>query len=186
MSSSSATTLNCMGKVYMRRSRKCNSKEGIKDAQRAEACFIRALQLFRFSMVKSGDEKAIDTLYNLNEARDRQTKKKGILRNVRFDSPIQPKSPDASLLKKGHSESFDSELSSCYESDDETETSFNEFTEEKKSWYTSMGLSHIFNCGTIPVNDEIKAEVEDGRDDNEVKAEVQEEEAEVEPSKVSF
>jgi len=82
-----AGTLSNMGKVYMRKSKMSNGPEGRSDAKRAEACFLRALQLYRLSMIRSGNEKVAETLYNLSEAREWQNERKGILRNVQFDAP---------------------------------------------------------------------------------------------------
>jgi len=85
-----ASTLSNMGKVYMRKSKMSNGPDGRSDAKRAEACFVRALQLYRLSLVRSGNEKVTETLYNLSEAREWQKERKGILRNVQFDSPVLP------------------------------------------------------------------------------------------------
>lgn len=90
MNPSSASTLNSMGKIFMHRSNACNTSEGIQDAKRAESCFLQAMQSFRLSMVSSGNERVIDTLYNLNEARERQTQTKGILRSVSFAHQPEP------------------------------------------------------------------------------------------------
>ena len=65
-----APTLSNMGRVYMRRRQPSNSVEGQKDAKRAEVCFVRAVQLYRMSLVKNASEKVTETLYNLNQARE--------------------------------------------------------------------------------------------------------------------
>ena len=78
-----------MGKVFLRRSNAINTNEAIHDAKRAENCFLQAIQAFRLSMVSSGNEKVIDTLYNLNEARERQAQNKGILRSVSFRRDVK-------------------------------------------------------------------------------------------------
>mmetsp|Transcript_124 Transcript_124/g.168 ORF Transcript_124/g.168 Transcript_124/m.168 type:complete len:379 (+) Transcript_124:167-1303(+) len=137
MSTNSAATLNCMGRVYMRRSRLSNADEGKKDAQRAEACFLRALQLYRFSMFRNGNEKVADTLYNLNQARERQKKQQGILRNVRFEAPPQ------------NADSFDSTCVTFSDDDGTLEESImTALSEDKdKSWYTALGLGYLFRCG---------------------------------------
>jgi hypothetical protein len=85
----SATTLNNMGKVYMRISVSSNNQSGHDDAKRAEACFIKALQLYRLSMVRSGNSRVSETLYNLSHAREWQNERKGILKNVRFEAPTE-------------------------------------------------------------------------------------------------
>jgi len=82
-----AGTLSSMGKVYMRKSKMSNGVEGRSDAKRAEACFLRVLQLYRLSMIRSGNEKVAEALFNLSEAREWQNQRKGILRNVQFDAP---------------------------------------------------------------------------------------------------
>ena len=76
-----------MGKVFLRRSRDSPQEEAIKDAKRAEACFLRALKLFRLAMISNGNEKVVDTLCNLSESRERQgnRKKKSSTRKVRFE-----------------------------------------------------------------------------------------------------
>ena len=149
-----------MGKVYMRRSRASNSKQAAKDADRAEACFLRALQIFRFSMVRSGNEKVIETLYNLNEARERQTKKEGILRSVRFESSNFVNTERHNIHNMPSSAS---DLSSFGESDDnddnddndDEEQSFIELENEKRNCHTDLGLSRIFNCGAVDYRDDI-------------------------------
>lgn len=154
MNSNSASTLNCMGKVYMRRSRASNSKQASRDAERAEACFLRALQIFRFSMVRSGNEKVIDTLYNLNEARERQTKKEGILRNVRFESSNFVNTEQHNINNMPSSASDSSSFGESDDDDDEEERSFIEVNNEKSDCHTDLGFSRIFNCGAVDYRDD--------------------------------
>ena len=145
MDPSSAFTLNCMGKVYMRKSKASNSKEAIKDVERAEACFLRALQLFRFSMVKSGNEKVVDTLCNLNEARERQARKEGILRNVRFKASTVGHTSEA-----GHNINYVPSSDSADESfwsEDEID-SFADLCDDKKNC-VDLGFLDLFSCGAI-------------------------------------
>ncbi len=130
-----------MGKVYMRKSKATNSKEAIKDAEKAEACFLRALQFFRFSMVNSGNEKVIDTLCNLNEARERQTKKEGILRNVRFDPSTFQNTEENNVKSEPSSDSAES---SCYSSDEDVNKCYSDLSEEKKNCSDLLGF---FKCG---------------------------------------
>lgn len=86
MNSYSASTLSCMGKVFLRRSKTAKPEEVVKDAKRAEACFLRALKLYRLSMISNGNEKVVDTLCYLSEAREKQGnfKPKSSLRRVRW------------------------------------------------------------------------------------------------------
>ena len=159
MNPNSATTLNSMGKVYLRKASSSSTKEALKDAKRAEGCFLRALQLFRLSMVKSGNEKVVDTLYNLNEARERQTKKKGILRNVRFQST----NVQTSRRSGGEASETDDSLSISVSEEevvDEVITKYSSFSEtsEGTTWYFDMGFVNLFNCGATDARDDYEIE----------------------------
>ena len=125
-----APTLNNMGKLYLRRTKPSNYKEAQEDAKRAETCFMRAMQLYRMSMVKNTSGRLTETIYNMNEARERQSGKKGILRNVRFDSQPNERLFDAAAISFG-SEDTSSVGSTVYT---ETTSAYNDF------------ISY-FNCG---------------------------------------
>lgn len=136
----------------MRRSRASNSKEATKDAERAEACFLRALQLFRLSMVRNSNEKVIDTLYNLNEARERQTKKGGILRSVRFEESTFANSGNHNT---NNLPSSGSEDSSTYLSEDMDKfQSYSDLSEDKRLCYADLSFLQMFNCGTMEMRDD--------------------------------
>ena len=130
-----------MGKIYMRKSKSSNTEMGMEDAKRAEACFLRALQLLRFSMVRSGNEKVVDTLYCLNEARERQAQKKSILRNVRFEiPPINTKELNLNVASSDSGEYCSSEdLSGLSSYSDLT-------TEEKKLCFFDLSFTEFFSC----------------------------------------
>jgi len=82
----SADTLSIMGQLYLRRTA-TSSDERMKDAKRAEVCFVRALHLYRLASMSNGDQRITETLYNLMNARQSQLGKgTGILRNVRFEA----------------------------------------------------------------------------------------------------
>jgi hypothetical protein len=135
-----APTLNNMGRVYMRRANPSNYAEAQEDAKQAEVCFNRALQLYRMSLVKNTSERVTDTIYYMNQARERQSGKRGILRNVRFDSqPIQ---------RQYTAKSFGS-----YGSDDESSVtsssmaSSSVFTTATDATDGAFGLMALFQCG---------------------------------------
>jgi len=146
----SASTLNYMGKIYMRKSKASNSKEGTKDAERAEACFLRALQLLRFSMVPNSNEKVVDTLCFLNAARERQTSKMGILRNVRFDAP-----PINTEELKIDTSSSDSEETSgsCSEDISKLSTYSDLSRDDRRAYQHDSGFASFFSCVPIDVNE---------------------------------
>ena len=126
-----ATTLNNMGRVYMRRTKPSNTTEAHKDAKRAEVCFVRAVQLYRMALVKSGSDKVTETLYNLSQAREWQAGgKKGILRNVRFEP--QP-------VKK--------EYTDIISSDSSDEESFASTVVSEVSNTHGFGFASFFRCG---------------------------------------
>lgn len=179
MSPYSASTLSSMGKVFMRRSKVYNNKEGIKDAIRAEGCFLRALQLYRASMCGNSNEKVVDTLFNLNEARERQTTNKSILRKVRFkkeatrsnssDCESEPtflaSGTDAKNKNtKTKTNNVDSIASSRHSYDDTR----SEWSKDSRSLYSSsyweddsvnwgsligFGYQYICNCGALNINE---------------------------------
>ncbi len=171
MSPNSASTLSSMGKVFMRRSKVYNNKEGIKDAKRAEGCFLRALQLYRASMFGNANEKVVDTLFNLNEARERQTTNKSILRKVRFKKESMSKSNSSDCESeptfkntKLKTNNVDSIASSRHSYDDTR----SEWSKDSRSLYSSsyweddsvnwgnflgLGYRYICNCGALNVNE---------------------------------
>lgn len=82
----SADTLSIMGQLYLRRTA-TSRDERMKDAKRAEVCFVRALHLYRLASMSNGDQRITETLYNLMNARQSQLGKgTGHLRNVRFEA----------------------------------------------------------------------------------------------------
>ncbi len=128
----------------MRKFKDSNSKDGKKDAKRAEACFLRALQLFRLSMVRSGNEKVVDTICCLNEARECQIEKKGILRNVRFEVP--PLNTEQLNLDTSSSDSEES--SSCCSSQDISRLStYSDLSrDDRKLTFFDLGFTKFFSC----------------------------------------
>ena len=158
-----ATTLNNMGKLYMRRSRISNKdSEGQKDAKRAEVCFIRAVHLYRMSLVKNASEKVTEALYNLSQAREWQLERRGILRNVKFDASRKFRN-----AAHGNSEDFtnDSNSASSFDSDLETiESILSEVSNENKAgiglFGAHFGLDRFFGCGGIEQTELFNAPVE--------------------------
>ena len=60
----SADTLSIMGQLYLRRTA-TSRDERMKDAKRAEVCFVRALHLYRLASMSNGDQRITETLYKL-------------------------------------------------------------------------------------------------------------------------
>lgn len=119
---SSASTLNNMGHVYLRLSKASNGSEGQKDAKRAEACFLKALQLYRKSMTTStsGNEKVTEVSFNLAQARLWQQERKGILRNVRFGETVMSDTYDSTSREDSDiGDSQDSYSDGTYSVDDD-------------------------------------------------------------------
>lgn len=158
MNRHSASILSSMGKVFLRRSNASNSDEGIKDSQRAEACFLRALQVFKLSMIGNGNEKVVDTLCYLNEARQRIKMNKGILRKVRFDATAADVFSEYEFSSGSESDSFESDQSSLT---DIRGVQFNDYNKKvfcnykhstvdgQKAWYDFLGGVNIIDCGKI-------------------------------------
>jgi hypothetical protein len=134
--------LNNMGRAYMRRGDTTNFKDAQEDAKRAEACFDRALQLYRISLLKNGSERVTDVVFNLNRVREMQHEKKSILkRNVRFVTPP----------------SFEDELP-AQTLDDDSFASSDEgtaFTGRTGETTIGFGILSLFQCGDV--GDEIES-----------------------------
>lgn len=120
--SSSASTLNNMGLVYLRLSKASNGSEGQKDAKRAEACFLKSLQLYRKSISTSGYEKITEVSFNLAQARLWQQERKGILRNVRFGETVLSDTYDSTSRDDSDVEDSQDSLSDGTYSFDDDET----------------------------------------------------------------
>jgi len=126
----SADTLCIMGHLYVRRTAKSRD-ERMKDAKRAEVCFVRALHLYRLASMSNGDQRITETLYNLMNARQSQLGKgTGILRHVRFDAE-----PAIERQYTAYDMYEDDELASIVS---DINMTFGEFT---------LNLFGGFNCG---------------------------------------
>ena len=110
-----------MGLVYLRLSKASNGSEGQKDAKRAEACFMKSLQLYRKSIETNSYEKVTEVSFNLAQARFWQQERKGILRNVRFGETVMSDTIDSTSREES---TMDGSQGSCsegtYSDDDET------------------------------------------------------------------
>lgn len=135
-----APTLNNMGRIYMRRVNPANYAEAKEDAKRAEACFNRALQLYRMSLVKNASERLTDTIYHLRQAKELQAGKRGILRNVRFE----PRPIERQYTVKSYATYGSDEESSMASSHSASSSAVITTTSE-----TTMGLGFLsmFQCG---------------------------------------
>jgi len=146
-----ASTLMNIGKIYLRRSVDNKGGEAQKHAKRAEACFVRALQLYRISMVRSGNEKVSEVLYNLTYARDLLSGKRGgILKNVRFEQG------EAANIHEVHDLSKDAAFSDL--DDEELEDELRELAKNSESINRMLkkrdGVSNSFDSydGTVENN----------------------------------
>lgn len=83
MNIESAQTLDNMGRIYIQRLHTKQSKAITQDIKQAEACFTRAIQLYRASK----SDRVTETLCNLTKVRafNDSERGNGILKNVRFD-----------------------------------------------------------------------------------------------------
>jgi len=170
-----AGTLNYMGKVYMRKSKLSNGIEGRKDAKRAEVCFVRALQLYRLSMIRNGNDKVAETLYNLSDAREWQKQRKGILRNVRFDATTIP-TQHTTLTEDDHS-ILTYETYETYETVEEDLEKYSKnasllFNGERGSknkkesfWTGCLGLIHSFDSDSSSEGSSILIDEKDMKDE---------------------
>jgi len=108
MTIESAQTLNNMGRIYIQRLNTKQSEAITQDIKQAEACFMRAIQLYRASK----SDKVTETLCNLTKVRafnDSDSEGgNGILRNVRFDPQLVDRHKILDIADEDTATSFES------------------------------------------------------------------------------
>jgi|EP00979_Chaetoceros_neogracilis_P017085 hypothetical protein len=136
MTIQSAHTLNNMGRIYIQRLDTNQSQDVNQDVKQGDACFTRAIQLYRISK----KDQVTETLCNLIRVRAYHSESpNGILKNVRFDPQI--------LDRLDHHNEDVSECNDLYSASCESSIETNE-SERNKSGFGFLTCG-IENCGNV-------------------------------------